>query len=167
MCTTRNWKAGILAIAMILVCGAANAQHWHRYYRPNRVVTVVVQPEVVSHVSNRFNQKERLAMAIAYLETHEHLTIRQYAKMTRLSMAAAEAELDARFCYRQEKADTTCNQRKKESVYQKAIEYEEKEKLEIMDIWNDGSAFDAILCGCAQSPPSPSSPTLYALLPTG
>ena len=70
MCTTRNWKAGILAIAMILVCGAANAQHWHRYYRPNRVVTVVVQPEVVSHVSNRFNQKERLAMAIAYLETH-------------------------------------------------------------------------------------------------
>lgn len=50
MCTTRNWKAGILAIAMILVCGAANAQHWHRHYRPNRVVTVVVQPDVVSHV---------------------------------------------------------------------------------------------------------------------
>lgn len=95
MCTTRNWKAGRLAIAMILVCGAANAQHWHRYYRPNRVVTVVVQPEVVSHVSNRFNQKERLAMAIAYLETHEHLTIRQYAKMTQLSMTSAEAELDA------------------------------------------------------------------------
>ena len=95
MCTTRNWKAGILAIAMILVCGSANAQHWHRYYRPNRVVTVVVQPDVVSHVSNRFNQKERLAMAIAYLETHEHLTIRQYAKMTHLSMASAEAELDA------------------------------------------------------------------------
>ena len=95
MCTTRNWKAGILAIAMILVCGSANAQHWHRYYRPNRVVTVVVQPNVVSHVSNRFNQKERLAMAIAYLETHEHLTIRQYAKMTQLSMASAEAELDA------------------------------------------------------------------------
>ena len=49
----------------------------------------------VSHVNNRFNQKERLAMAIAYLETHEHLTIRQYAKMTHLSMASAEAELDA------------------------------------------------------------------------
>ena len=34
-------------------------------------------------------------MAIAYLETHKHLGIRQYAKMTGLSMAAAEAELDA------------------------------------------------------------------------
>lgn len=95
MCTTRTWKAGILAIAMILVCGAANAQHWHRHYHPNRIVTVVVRPSVISYVNNRFNQKERLAMAIAYLETHEHLTIRQYAKMTHLSMASAEAELDA------------------------------------------------------------------------
>ncbi|WP_444104535.1 hypothetical protein [Bacteroides sp.] len=95
MCTARKWKTGILLVAMILVCGVANAQHWHRRYRPNRVVTVVVQPDVISHVSNRFNQKERLAMAIAYLETHEYLTIRQYVKMTHLSMASAEAELDA------------------------------------------------------------------------
>lgn len=95
MCTTKKWKTGILVIAMILVCGAVNAQHWHRHYRPNRVVTVVVRPDVIPHVSNCFNQKERLAMAIAYLETHEHLTIRQYAKMTQLSMAPAEAELDA------------------------------------------------------------------------
>lgn len=94
MCTTRKWKTGILFIAMILVCGSAHAQHWHRHYRPNRV-TVVVRPDVISHVSNRFNQKERLAMAIAYLETHEHLTIRQYAKITHLSVASAEAELDA------------------------------------------------------------------------
>lgn len=93
MCTTIKWKTGILVVAMALVCGSANAQHWHRhyYYRPDRVVTVVVP----SYVSNPFNQKERLAMAIAYLETHKHLGIRQYAKMTRLSMAAAEAELDA------------------------------------------------------------------------
>ena len=34
-------------------------------------------------------------MAIAYLETHECLTIRHYAKMTQLNMALAEAELDA------------------------------------------------------------------------
>jgi len=95
MCTTIKWKTGILVVAMALVCGSANAQHWHRhyYYRPDRVVTV--QPDVTSYVSNPFNQKERLAMAIAYLETHKHLGIRQYAKMTRLSMAAAEAELDA------------------------------------------------------------------------
>ena len=95
MCIMRKWKTGILFIAMILVCGAANAQHWHRHYRPNRVVSVVVQPNVVSHVSNRFSQKERFAMAVAYLETHEYLTIRQYTKTTHLSMASAEAELDA------------------------------------------------------------------------
>jgi len=95
MCTTRKWKTGILLIAMILVCGVANAQHWHRHYRPNRVVTVVVQPDVISHVSNRFNQKERLAMAVAYLRTNKYLTIKQYAKMTHLNMASAEAELDA------------------------------------------------------------------------
>ena len=48
-----------------------------------------------SIVSNRFNQKERLAMAVAYLKTHEFLTIKQYAKMTQLSKTSAEAELDA------------------------------------------------------------------------
>lgn len=90
-----KWKTGILVIAMALVCGTANAQHWHRHNRPDRVVAVVVRPDVTSHVSNRFNQKERLAMAIAYLETHRYLTIKQYAKMTQLNKASAEAELDA------------------------------------------------------------------------
>lgn len=32
---------------------------------------------------------------MAYLETHKCLTIKQYAKMTQLSSASAEAELDA------------------------------------------------------------------------
>ncbi|MCS2681273.1 hypothetical protein NXV81_15950 [Bacteroides ovatus] len=95
MCTTIKWKTGILVVAMALVCGSANAQHWHRhyYYRPDRVVTVVVQPDVTSYVSNPFNQKERLAMAIAYLETHKHLGIRQYAKMTRLSITRQKLNL--------------------------------------------------------------------------
>lgn len=95
MCTTKKWKTGILVIAMSLVCGIAKAQHWRSHYRPNRVVTVMVRPDVTSIVSNRFNQKERLAMAVAYLKTHEFLTINQYAKMTQLSKTSAEAELDA------------------------------------------------------------------------
>lgn len=95
MCTTGKWKTGILVIAMALACGSAKAQHWRRHYRPGRMVTVVVRPDVTFHVSNHFNQKERLAMALAYLETHKCLTIRQYAKITQLSMASAEAELDA------------------------------------------------------------------------
>lgn len=97
MCTTGKWKTGILVMAMALVCGTANAQHWrrHRHYRPQRVVTVVARPDVSPHVSNRFSQKERLAMAVAYLQTHEYLTIKQYAAMTQLGKAPAEAELDA------------------------------------------------------------------------
>ena len=95
MCTIGKWKTAILVIAMALVCGSTNAQHGRWHYRPVRVVTVVAQPNVPSHVSNRFNQKERLAMAMAYLKTHKYLTIKQYAKMTQLSKASAEAELDA------------------------------------------------------------------------
>lgn len=34
-------------------------------------------------------------MAMAYLKEHEYLTVKRYAKMTELSKAAAEAELDA------------------------------------------------------------------------
>lgn len=93
MCTTGKWKTGILVIGMAWVGGTANAQHWP--YHPHRVVTVATRPDVTSHLSNRFNQKERFTMAMAYLETHKCLTIKQYAKMTQLSSASAEAELDA------------------------------------------------------------------------
>ena len=91
----RTWKLGILIIAVALVCGTVKAQHWHRRHHPHRVVTVMVRPEVTSHVSNRFNQKERLGMAVTYLETHKYLTINQYAKMAQLNKISAEAELDA------------------------------------------------------------------------
>ena len=82
-------------IVIVLSCGTANAQRWHRYHRPYRVVTVVSRPAVAVHVSNRFTQKERFRMAMAYLKNHEYLTVKKYAKMTELSKAAAKAELDA------------------------------------------------------------------------
>ena len=69
--------------------------HWHRYYRPYNVVTVVSKPAVTIHVNNHLNQKERFKMAMAYLKNHDHLTVKKYAKMTGLSKMAAEAELDA------------------------------------------------------------------------
>ena len=40
-------------------------------------------------------RKERFAKAMAYLGRHKYINIRRYAKMTGLSMRAAEAELDA------------------------------------------------------------------------
>lgn len=95
MCTTEKWKTGILVIVMALFCGSANAQRWRSHYHLHRVVTIVDRPNVTAHVSNRFNQRERLALAVAYLETHEYLSIRQYAKMTQLSKVSAEAELNA------------------------------------------------------------------------
>lgn len=94
MCIMKK-KVEILIIAIILACGTVNAQHRHRHHHPHRVVTVVVKPEVTSHVSNRFSQRERLGMAVAYLEKHKYLTISQYAKMTQLNKISAEAELNA------------------------------------------------------------------------
>lgn len=95
-------KLKIMAIATLIVaaCGQADARrpHRHHIYRPARVVVVPapVRHHVVTHrVSNRFSQKERLAMALAYLNNNPRLTVKQYAKITSLNKDAAEAELDA------------------------------------------------------------------------
>lgn len=104
MCTMKC-KSMIITVAMMLLAGwPADAQHCHRNHwrRGNRVVSVVpyhvpvtrVKVET-SHVSNRFSQKERLAMVVAYLDAHAYMTVNQYARMTQLSKLAAEAELDA------------------------------------------------------------------------
>ena len=45
--------------------------------------------------SNRFTQKERFRMVMAYLKSHDYLTVKRYAKMTEMSKEAAKAELDA------------------------------------------------------------------------
>lgn len=95
MSTTGKLKIMIVTIALALVCGTVNAQPRRWYHRPHKVVTVVSRPAVTIHVSNRFSQKERLAMVIAYLETHEYLTIKKYVQMTKLAKATAETELDA------------------------------------------------------------------------
>ena len=92
---TGKLKMVIMAIVVILSCGTANAQRLRRYHYPYRVVTVVSRPAVTVHVSNRFTQGKRFRMAMAYLDEHEYLTVKRYAKMTELSKAAAKAELDA------------------------------------------------------------------------
>ncbi len=93
-------KATLIALTM-LIATTASAQHryhgriYHRpYYRPS-VVTVVNRPAVTTHVSNRLSKKDRLDMALAYIRNYKSLSISKYSKMTGLSKATAEAELDA------------------------------------------------------------------------
>ena len=90
-------KIGIatMAAAIVLSCGTANAQRWHRHFRPYHVMTVVSRPVRTFHLTNSFTQKERFGMAMAYLDNHGYLTVKKYAQMTGLPKTAAEAELDA------------------------------------------------------------------------
>ncbi len=72
-------------------CGSA---HHHSNHRP-AVVTVVSRPSVTVRTINRMNKKDRLEMALAYLKNHKSLSVSAYRKMTGLTNAMAEAELDA------------------------------------------------------------------------
>ncbi len=97
-----NIKKATVVALMTLAGTTAFAQHRHyyghvRYYGYHRpaVVTVVNRPAVTTHVSNRLSKKDRLEMALAYLKNNKQLTISKYCKMTGLTKATAEAELDA------------------------------------------------------------------------
>ncbi len=93
-------KAMLVAITMLIGTTAFAQRGYYRhvhpysYYRP-AVVTVVNRPAVTSHISNRLSKKDRLNMAIAYLKSNKTLSISKYGKMTGLTKATAEAELDA------------------------------------------------------------------------
>lgn len=95
-----NIKKATLIAMMALVGTTAFAQHRHYghvhpyTYRP-AVVTVVNRPAVTTHVSNRLSKKDRLDMALAYLKSNKSLSISKYSKMTGLTNATAEAELNA------------------------------------------------------------------------
>ena len=95
-------KMKVFAIAALLLacCNYADARRPHRHYI-HRSARVMVVPTPIHHhivtsrVSNRFSQKERLALALAYLNNNPRLTVKQYVKITSLGKEAAEAELDA------------------------------------------------------------------------
>lgn len=92
-------KKGLFIIALALACAtvSASAQHRRGSFRHAQKyrIAVVSTPAAVAHVNNRFSQKERLEMAIAYLKNNQYLKIKKYAQITGLSKETAEAELDA------------------------------------------------------------------------
>ena len=108
---------GLTTVASILTCGSADAQryyrHHHRSYYPQRIVTVVARPATTVRISNRLNQKERLQIAVAYLENNQYLSVKKYAKMTGLSKEMAEAELDAFACDKRNPVTLVISDRKK------------------------------------------------------
>ena len=90
-------KKCIGVVVLVLICGTATAQR--RYYSHgfsrHPVTTVVVKPAATVRVSQRITQKERLEMAVAYLNDNKYLSAKEYAKITGLPKKTAEAELDA------------------------------------------------------------------------
>lgn len=103
MSISSKMKVFAIAVSLSACCNHADARRHHRHHRHHvhhsARATVVPTPIhhhiVTSRVSNRFNPKERLAMALAYLNSNPRLTVKQYVKITSLSKEAAEAELDA------------------------------------------------------------------------
>lgn len=94
MKTVRQWKAGFLIMATALICTTSLAQP--RHFRPHHPVAVVsITPSPAPRPVSGYTQKERLALAVSYLKKHKYLTVKRYAKMTKLSKVAAEIELDS------------------------------------------------------------------------
>ena len=95
-----NFKSAIVISTMAMVSVTALAQHRHSNhirpygYHSKFIRTIVQRPVATVRIDNYMNKKDRLDMALAYLKTHEFLSVSTYRKMTGLSQVAAEAELD-------------------------------------------------------------------------
>ena len=120
MKTMMNIKKTMLIVMMALMGTTAFAQlrhyghvHYHGGYCRPAVVTVVSRPSVTTHISNRLSKKDRLDMALAYLKSNKTLSISKYSKMTGLTNATAEAELDAFAASKQNPIKMVLNGKKK------------------------------------------------------
>lgn len=91
MNTVMNFKTGLMALCMALICGTATAQH-HRHH--HGVKTVVVRPTVVVKSVTTTNISDRLALATNYIKKNGKITAKKYAKLTGLTYTAATAELN-------------------------------------------------------------------------
>lgn len=100
MLELKNVKAMMFVAFLSFICGSTNAQRKYKFVRPVvRPVHVTVvtgsRPRPSVRLCNRYNQKERFCMALDYLKNNKILTVKQYSKMTGLTMEKARAELDA------------------------------------------------------------------------
>lgn len=97
-----NKVKNIAAIVVVVIGSLTMTAHAHKrcsrhvhVYRAHYKVPVMRRPIVVSHVSNRFSQADRLKMAIAFIKKEGSINAQQYSKITGLKRDVAQAELDA------------------------------------------------------------------------
>lgn len=95
MNTAINIQRLALVALMATTLGTAQA---HR--RPMRrlakpVVVAPAKPITPKKATAHFGQRQRLDMALAYIDRNRHITAKAYSKLTGLQRKAAEQELDA------------------------------------------------------------------------
>lgn len=80
MDSTGKIKVCVWIAAGVLICGTASAQRrFHSHcFGGHSVTTVVVQPAVTIHAHLHITRKERLEMAVAYLNDNKYLSIKKY-----------------------------------------------------------------------------------------
>lgn len=88
-------KKYTVILLLTLVCLSCHAYKPHRHYPHRHYPVVVVANRAKPSISNRFSSRDRMNMALAYLNNNKKMSISIYSKMTGLSKATAEAELDA------------------------------------------------------------------------
>lgn len=90
-------KIKTAALVALLLCSAssAEAQRRHRFHRGHNTTTIVTRPVVTIKANAKLTRQDRLAMALAWLNKNRYLTVKKYAKMTGLTKAMAQAELEA------------------------------------------------------------------------
>lgn len=94
MNTVMKIKTGLMALSLALLCGTTTATAQHHRHR-HVVKTVVVKPKVVVKQVTTSNACDRLAVATNYIKSNGKITIKKYARLTGLTYATAEAELNA------------------------------------------------------------------------
>lgn len=80
--------AGLMALVSLTATAQPHLRHHYVHHRPHTTVVNV-------HTSNnQLQRSDRFDMAMAYLKNNRVLTAKKYAKLTGLTHATAEAELD-------------------------------------------------------------------------
>lgn len=91
---TATWQISILTLVLAFTYGTLDLQARRKPERPRPPVAVVLKPAPPVIIENCYTPRERLNIALNYLSNHQYLTVKKYAKLVKLSEAAARAELN-------------------------------------------------------------------------